>query len=103
MGDTGSMALGGAIAAFAIMTETEMLLLFIGGHLRDRGAVADHPGRQLQADRQARLPDGADPPPLRDEGVVGDEDHGALLDRLRDLLRASGFALFYRYFLQFQL
>src|SRR4029078_10429216 len=31
--------------------------------------------------------DGADPSPLRDEGVVGDEDHGALLDRHRDPLR----------------
>jgi phospho-N-acetylmuramoyl-pentapeptide-transferase len=31
MGDTGSMAIGGALAAFAIMTETELLLLLIGG------------------------------------------------------------------------
>ena len=31
MGDTGSMALGGAIAALAIMTETEILLVLIGG------------------------------------------------------------------------
>ena len=66
------------------------------GHLRDRGALADHPGRQLQADGQARVPDRADPPPLRDEGVVGDEDHGALLDRLRDLLRLRVRALLSR-------
>ena len=31
MGDTGSMALGGALAAFAIMTKTEFLLVLIGG------------------------------------------------------------------------
>jgi phospho-N-acetylmuramoyl-pentapeptide-transferase len=31
MGDTGSMGLGGAIAAFAIMTKTEALLILIGG------------------------------------------------------------------------
>jgi len=31
MGDTGSMALGGALATFAIMTKTEFLLLLIGG------------------------------------------------------------------------
>jgi phospho-N-acetylmuramoyl-pentapeptide-transferase len=31
MGDTGSMGLGGAIAAFAIMTKTEILLILIGG------------------------------------------------------------------------
>jgi phospho-N-acetylmuramoyl-pentapeptide-transferase len=31
MGDTGSMGLGGALAAFAIMTKTEVLLILIGG------------------------------------------------------------------------
>ena len=31
MGDTGSLALGGAIAALAVMTDTEILLIVIGG------------------------------------------------------------------------
>ena len=31
MGDTGSMAFGGALAAFAIMMKVELLLLLIGG------------------------------------------------------------------------
>ncbi len=31
LGDTGSLSLGGAMAGFAIMTRTEMLLLIIGG------------------------------------------------------------------------
>src|SRR3954464_7226631 len=31
MGDTGSLGLGGAIAAMAVMTKTELLLLIIGG------------------------------------------------------------------------
>ena len=31
MGDTGSMAFGGALAGFAIVTGTEALLLLIGG------------------------------------------------------------------------
>jgi phospho-N-acetylmuramoyl-pentapeptide-transferase len=31
MGDTGSMAIGGALAGFAIMTKTEILLILIGG------------------------------------------------------------------------
>ncbi len=31
MGDTGSMAIGGALAGFAIVMKTEILLLFIGG------------------------------------------------------------------------
>jgi phospho-N-acetylmuramoyl-pentapeptide-transferase len=31
MGDTGSMAIGGALAAFAIVMKTEILLVLIGG------------------------------------------------------------------------
>ena len=31
MGDTGSMAIGGAIAALAILTKTELLLIVLGG------------------------------------------------------------------------
>ena len=31
MGDVGSLSLGGAMAAFAIVTKTELLLVFIGG------------------------------------------------------------------------
>jgi phospho-N-acetylmuramoyl-pentapeptide-transferase len=31
MGDTGSLGLGGAIAALAVMTKTEVLLLITGG------------------------------------------------------------------------
>src|SRR6185437_1751850 len=54
--------------------------------LRHRGAVGDDPGLLVQALRATCLPDGADPPPLRDEGVVRDEDHGALLDHRRAAL-----------------
>src|SRR4029453_16036276 len=53
--------------------------------LRDRGALGPDPGGCLPALPQARVPDGADPPPLRADGLVGDEDHPALLDRRRDL------------------
>ena len=31
MGDTGAMGLGGALAALAILSRTEILLIFIGG------------------------------------------------------------------------
>jgi phospho-N-acetylmuramoyl-pentapeptide-transferase len=31
MGDTGSLALGGALAGFAVMTKTELLLILVGG------------------------------------------------------------------------
>ena len=85
MGDTGSMALGGAIAGLAVMTQTEVLLIFIGGiYLIEALSVMIQVCEFKR--RETCLPDGADPPPLRDEGVVGDEDHGAVLDRRRDLL-----------------
>ena len=31
MGDTGSMGLGGAIGAMAMLTQTEVLLMIVGG------------------------------------------------------------------------
>lgn len=31
MGDTGSLALGGAVAALALLTHTELLLILLGG------------------------------------------------------------------------
>ncbi len=51
MGDTGSMALGGAIATLAILTETEVLLVFIGGIFLIEALSGDDPGRELQAHR----------------------------------------------------
>src|SRR4051812_8995914 len=60
--------------------------------VRHRGGLRDHPGLHVQVPRATRLPDGAHTPPLRDEGLVRHEDHGALLDPawdpLRDRLRA---------------
>ena len=93
MGDTGSFALGGADRRLRDRDRHRAPAPAHRRDLRDRGALADHPGGQLQADGQARVPHGADPPPLRDEGVVGDEDHGALLDRVRDPLRVRVRAL----------
>ena len=87
MGDTGAMAIGGALAAMAIFTQTIFLAPVHRRHLPDRGAVSDRAGDLVQVLRSACVPDGADPLPLRDEGVVGDEDHGALLDRHCDPLR----------------
>ena len=88
MGDTGSMALGGALAGLAVMTQDRGAAVFIGGIYLLEALSVIIQVVYVQAHRQARLPDGADPPPLRDEGVVGDEDHGPLLDRLRDPLHA---------------
>ena len=100
MGDTGSFALGGAIAGVRGGHGHEILLPLIAGIFVIEVMSLIIQVVSFKRTGQARLPDSADPPPLRDEGVVRDEDHGALLGRLRDLLRL-GFALFYRDFLQF--
>ena len=83
LGDTGSMAIGGALAAFAIVMKTEFLLLLIGGIFVVETLSVIIQVLTLQVHGQARVPHRADPPPLRDEGLVGDEDRRALLDRLR--------------------
>ena len=51
MGDTGSLALGGALGAIAVCTQHEIVLGIIGG-LSRRGDERDHPGFGLQADRK---------------------------------------------------
>ena len=99
--DTGSMAFGGALAGFAI-TGTEALLVLIAGIYVVEGPLRDHPDGQLQVLGPPGLPDRADPPPLRDEGLVGDEDHGRFWI-VAAILSACGFVLYYRYYLQFGL
>ena len=81
MGDTGSLGLGGAIAGFAVMTKTEELLIVLGGIFVVEALSRPAAGLLLPGLPQADLPDGPDPPPLRDPRLVGDEDHPALLDR----------------------
>ena len=87
MGDTGSLGLGGAIAAMAVMTKTEVLLIMLGGIFVIEALSVLIQVFSFQTLPQARVPDGADPPPLRAAGLVGDEDHPALLDRRRGLQR----------------
>src|SRR5690606_4161623 len=53
-----------------------------GRRVRHRDALGDDPGRLVQAVRQARLPDGAHPPPLRAQGLAGAARDRALLDHL---------------------
>ena len=70
------------IGMLAVLTKAELLLPLIGGLYVVEAALRHHPGGELQAHRQARLPDGAAPPPLRARRLVGAEDRRALLDRL---------------------
>ena len=65
MGDVGSLALGGALGTVAILIKQELLLLDRRRRVRRRGAVRDHPGRLVPADRPARVQDGAASSPLR--------------------------------------
>src|SRR5204862_7244066 len=49
-------------------------------NLRRRGLERRDPGRGLQADRQARLPDGPDPPSFRASRLVRADGRDPLLD-----------------------
>ena len=82
MGDVGALALGGALGFVALATKTELSLPIIGGLFIIELMSRHHPGRLLQAHQEARVPDGAHPPPLREEGLARVAHRGALLDRL---------------------
>ena len=58
MGDTGSLALGGAVAAISILTGTEFFMVIMGRCLCGRGALCGHTGYLFQADEgEAHLQD----------------------------------------------
>ena len=97
MGDTGSLAIGGAVAAFAILSRTAAAAGRAGGPVRDDRAVGHHPGRLLQAlRRQARLQDGAAAAPLRALRLGRGERRGPLLDPRRALCRRGHGHLLFR-------
>ena len=84
MGDTGSLALGGALGAIAVSTQHEIVLGIIGGLFVVEAMSVIIQVSGLQAHRQARLPDGADPPPFRAARLVRADRRDPLLDhRLR--------------------
>ena len=82
MGDTGSLALGGALGAIAVATKHEIVLAIVGGLFVLETHVGDHPGGVLQAHGQAGVPHGAAAPPFRAEGLAGIDRRRALLDHL---------------------
>ena len=100
MGDTGSLGLGGALAALAILSRTELLLVLIGGlFLIVTGSVILQT-RLLQAHAsgdtagQAHLPDESAAPSLRAQGLGRDHGRRAVLAHRR-LFVAAGVGLFY--------
>jgi phospho-N-acetylmuramoyl-pentapeptide-transferase len=102
MGDTGSMALGGAIATLAILTETEVLLVFIGGvYLLEILSVMIQVASFKRTGRRVFLM-----APIHHHFEMKAWSETKIMVRfwiVGAILCAVGFALYYRYYLRFQL
>jgi phospho-N-acetylmuramoyl-pentapeptide-transferase len=97
MGDTGSMALGGALASFAIMTKTEVLLLLIGGiYVIEAMSVIIQVASFRYFKRRVFLM-----APIHHHFVMKAWSETKIMVRfwiVAGILCAAGFALFYRYY-----
>ena len=84
MGDTGSLALGGALGAIAVATKHEIVLAIIGGLFVVEALCVIIQVLYYKRTQEAGIPDGADPPPLREARLGGAADRHPLLDRIAD-------------------
>jgi phospho-N-acetylmuramoyl-pentapeptide-transferase len=103
MGDTGSMALGGALAGFAIMTDTEILLLLIGGIfvVEALSVIIQVLSFKYLGGRRPFLM-----APIHHHFEMKAWSDAKIMVRfwiLAAILCACGFVLYYRYYLQFRL
>jgi phospho-N-acetylmuramoyl-pentapeptide-transferase len=102
MGDTGSMALGGAIATLSILTETEVLLIFIGGiYLIEALSVMIQVASFKRTGRRVFLM-----APIHHHFEMKAWSETKIMVRfwiVGAILCALGFVLYYRYFLRFNL
>ena len=103
MGDTGSMALGGALAGFAIMTDTEILLLLIGGvfAIAALSVIVQVVAFKYLGGRRPFLM-----APIQHHFEMKAWSETKIMVRfwiLAAILCACGFVLYYRYYLQFSL
>jgi phospho-N-acetylmuramoyl-pentapeptide-transferase len=102
MGDTGSMALGGGIATLAIMTETEVLLVFIGGiFLIEALSVMIQVASFKRTGKRVFLI-----APIHHHFEMKAWSETKIMVRfwiIGAILCALGFVLYYRYYLRFQL
>jgi phospho-N-acetylmuramoyl-pentapeptide-transferase len=101
MGDTGSFALGGAIAAMAIMMKVELLLLFVGGifALAALSVMLQVLSFKLWRRRIFLMA------PIQHHFEMKAWSETKIMVRfwiVTAILCAAGFALFYKYFLQFR-
>jgi phospho-N-acetylmuramoyl-pentapeptide-transferase len=101
MGDTGAMALGGAMAGFAIMMKAEVLLLFIGGvYLIEALSVIIQVFTFKYLGRRVFLMT-----PIHHHFEMKAWSETKIMVRfwiLAGILCAVGFGLFYRYFVNFR-
>jgi phospho-N-acetylmuramoyl-pentapeptide-transferase len=102
MGDTGSMALGGAVATLAILTETEVLLVFIGGiYVIEALSVMIQVASFKRTGRRVFLM-----APVHHHFEMKAWSETKIMVRfwiVGAILCAVGFVLYYRYYLRFQL
>ncbi len=102
MGDTGSMALGGAIATLAIVTETEVLLIFIGGiYLIEALSVMIQVASFKRTGKRVFLM-----APIHHHFEMKAWSETKIMVRfwiVGAILCALGFVLYYRYYLRFNL
>ncbi len=102
MGDTGSMALGGAIATLAILTETEVLLVFIGGiYLIEALSVMIQVASFRRTGKRVFLM-----APIHHHFEMKAWSETRIMVRfwiIGAILCAIGFVLYYRYYLRFNL
>jgi phospho-N-acetylmuramoyl-pentapeptide-transferase len=102
MGDTGSMALGGAIATLAILTETEVLLVFIGGiYLIEALSLMIQVASFKRTGKRVFLM-----APIHHHFELKAWSQTKIMVRfwiVGAILCAIGFVLYYRYYLRFQL
>ena len=96
MGDTGSLALGGAMAGLALLTNTILLLPILGGLYVVETLQRDRAGDLVPRLPPARAAHGADPPPLRGGRLAGVHGHRALLAVRRPVRRARARVLLRR-------
>ena len=101
MGDTGAMALGGAIAAMAIMMKVELLLLFVGGifAVEAISVILQVVSFRYWKRRIFLMA------PIHHHFEMKAWSETRIMVRfwiVTAILCAAGFALFYKYFLQFR-
>ena len=92
MGDTGSLALGGALAGLAILTRTELLLVLLGGLFVLIALSVIVQVGFFKLTRQTGVPDGAAAAPLRAGGLGRGHDRDPVLDHRRPAASRSASA-----------